>query len=162
MSRVKALPDDVRGICILIVRGYPRRQKEYKLRRDELMNYTPDNIVTIRDPDNPNDERKHEGALIPSAHNASRTAEDITERILGLDTLPETQRMYAVEYAVKRIRRDIPEDMRKKLAQAIFQNCQSGKKYPFKVLDIDGFSERGFYRERDKFLSDIAVFLKLV
>lgn len=162
MSRAKVLPDDVRGICILIVRGYQRRRQEYMLRRDELMNNTPDNIVTIRDRDNPDDESKHEGVLIPSAHNASRTAEDIADRILGLDTLPETKRMRAVEYAVKRIRRDIPETMRKKLIQAIFLNCQSGKKYPFKVLDIDGFSERGFYRERDKFLLDIADYLDLV
>ena len=162
MSRQKTLPDDVRGICILIVRGYQRRRKKYMLRRSELMNNTPDNIITIKDRDDPDDESKHEGVYIASSHNASRTTENIAERIMGLDDQAETQRMRAVEHAAKQIRRDIPEDVRKKLTSAIFLNCQSGKKYPYRVLDIEGFSERGFYRERDKFLLDIAIYLELV
>jgi len=114
------------------------------------------------DKEDPDNEELHEGVYIPSGHNASRTTENIAEQILGLEDLPETKRMRAVEYAAKRIRRDIAEPVRNKLTSAIFLNCQSGKKYPYKVLDIDGFSERGFYRERDKFLVDIAIFLELV
>lgn len=162
MSRPKQLPDDVRKMCIQIVCGYQRRRLEYLLRRSELMANTPDNIVTIRDKEDPDNEDLHEGVYIPSGHNASRTTENIAEQILGLEDLPETKRMRAVEYAAKRIRRDIAESVRNKLTSAIFLNCQSGKKYPYKVLDIDGFSERGFYRERDKFLVDIAIFLEMV
>lgn len=74
----------------------------------------------------------------------------------------EIQRVRAVEHAIQKIRSDIPESSRQSLASAIILNCQSGKKYPFRVLNIDGFSERGFYRERDKFLLDIAKFMDLL
>ena len=162
MSRTKMLPDDVRKVCIQIVCGYQRRRQEYMLRRAELMDNRQDKIITIRDARDPDNEKLHEGVCLPGSHTASRTTEDVTERILGLEDIPETKRMRSVEYAAKRVRRDLPENVREKLRTAIILNCKSGKKYPYKVLDIDGFSERGFYRERDRFLMDIAVFLELV
>lgn len=162
MSQTKRLPDDVRKVCIQIVCGYQRRRQEYLLRRSELISNSPDNIITIRDKEDPGNEKLHQGVYICGSHTASRTTENVTERVMGLEDLLETKRMRAVEYAAKRVRRDIAEPMRKKLTTAIFLNCKSGKKYPYKVLDVDGFSERGFYRERDKFLLDIAIFLELV
>ncbi|MBR4291692.1 MAG: hypothetical protein IKT52_13810 [Oscillospiraceae bacterium] len=162
MSRPKQFPDDVRKVCIQIVCGYHRRRQEYLLRRSELISNRSDNIITIRDKEDPDNEELHEGVYISGSHTASRTTENIAEQVLGLEDLPETKRMRAVEYATKRVRRDLSELMRKKLVDAIYLNCKSGKKYPYKVLDVEGFSERGFYRERDKFLLDIAIFLELV
>lgn len=162
MSRQQILPDDVRKTCIQLVRGYQRRCQNFEWRRAELLGGSANNVITICDAKDPYDVRKQIGVMLPGSHTASRTTEDIMLRLQGLEEDPETKRMRAVEYAANHIRSDIPAPMRRKLVKAIFQNCSSGKKYPFKVLDVECFSERGFYRERDKFLWDIAMYMKLI
>ena len=162
MSRTKILPDDVKQNCISLVKGYARRREAYNLRREELLNNTPDNIVTIKDPDRPNDESKHEGVYIPGSRLASRTTEDITERILGLENLPETQRMRAVEHAAKNVGTDLTAKDRKILVNAIFKSCIEGRRYPFERLGIEGMERSCFYDRRRKFLIDIAKYMNLI
>lgn len=162
MSRTKILPDDVRQNCISLVKGYARRKEAYNLRREELLNNTPDNIVTIKDPDHPNDESKHEGVYIPGSRLASRTTEDITERILGLENLPETQRMRAVEHAAKNVGLDLSAKDRKILVNAIFKSCIEGRRYPFERLGVEGMERSCFYDRRRKFLIDIAKYMNLI
>lgn len=162
MSRTRKLEDDVKLNCLSLVRGYDRRRREYRLRREELMNSTPNNVVTIKDREHPEDERKHEGVLIPSAHHASRTTEDIAERIQGLEKLPDTKRMRAVEYAEKRVGLDLPEDQRKILVKAIFTSCIHGRRYPFERLGVEGMERSCFYDRRVKFLMDIAKYMDMI
>lgn len=162
MSRPQILPDDVRKTCIQLARGYERRVREYHLRRMQIIEATPCNHTVIKDPADPEDWKKTTWAYLPSAHSASRTGENIAEQLLALEEQPETKRMRAVEQAKLRIGLELPEDMRRKLANAVFINCQSGRKYPFKVLDVEGLSERGFYRAREAFLMDIAIFLEML
>lgn len=156
MSRPKALPDDVRQLCIQLVRGYDRRVQNYHNQRQEIISGSSCRFQVIKDKDDPTDWKKNTYVYPPSAHNASRTAEDITQRLLGLEELPETKRMRAVEYAKMKIGLDLPNELRRKLTEAIWLNCKSGRRYPYRVLDVDGFSERGFYRRRDIFLMDVA------
>lgn len=162
MSRTKKLPDDVKQNCICLVKGYTRRKAEYKNRRDSLMSVSADNVITIKDPDNPEDESKHVGVLLPGAHHASRTTEDIAERILGLEKLPETKRMRAVEHAMERVGLDLREEQRTALRNAIFISCTQGRRYPFERLMISGMERSCFYERRMKFLVDIAKFMDMV
>ena len=162
MSRVKMLPDDVKKICISLVKGYARRKEAYNLRRAELINNTPNNIVMIKDPEHPDDERKAEGVYIAGSRFASRTTEDIAEKILGLESLPETQRMRAVEYAANNVGSDLNEKDRNILINAIFKSCIQGRKSPFERLGVEGMERSCFYERRLKFLVDIAKYMKMI
>lgn len=162
MSKTKVLPDDVRQVCIQLVKGYDRRVRDYHDRRQSIIEGTPSHHEVLKDPDDPDDWRKTTWAYQPSTHCASRTTENIMDQLLGLEDLPDTKRMRAVEQALHRVGLNLPEDMRRKLVRAVMLNCQSGRRYPYRVLDVDGFSERGFYRERDLFLLDIAKSLDLL
>lgn len=163
MSKQKVLPDDVKLNCLSLVKGYTRRKKEYNQRRMELMNKAPDNQVTVyRDRKDPYDVSKHIGAIIPGSHNASRTTEDITERIIGLEKLLDTKRMRAVEHAAQSVGQDLAEHDRKVLVNAIFKNCINGRKYPFERLGIEGMERTCFYDRRMKFLIDIAKYMDMI
>lgn len=162
MSRPKALPDDVKQNCLSLVKGYARRREEYRLRREELMHNTPNNIVTIKDREHPDDESKQIGVQLPSAHQASRTTEDLAERLQGLENLLDTQRMRAVEHAASMVGMDLPENQRRKLVNAIFTSCIQGRKYPFERLGIEGMERSCFYDRRRKFLVEIAIYMGML
>ena len=162
MSRVKTLPDDVKQNCLSLVRGYARRKETYNQRRAELMHTTSDNIVTIMDPSHPDDKRKGEGVYIPGSHFATRTTENIGEKLLALEEQPETQRMRAVEYAAKNIGVDLTSKDRKILKEAIFKSCIHGRRYPFERLGVEGMERSCFYDRRRKFLVDIAKYMKML
>lgn len=162
MSRVRVLPKDVRDCCLSYVRGYERRKKEYALRRQECMSHSPNNIVTVKDKEHPEDEQKDVGVMLPSSHHASRTTEDVAQKLQGLEELSETKLMRAVEYAEMLIGRDLPEDQRKALVRAIFTSCIQGRKCPFERLGVVGMERSCFYARRMKFLVDIAKFLEMV
>lgn len=69
----------------------------------------------------------------------------------------ERERMVAVEQALVAVGADIAaEEIRRKLREAIMLNVQSGRKYPYELLDLEGVSRSDFYRRKDKFLEDIA------
>lgn len=162
MPRKKLLPDDVRQTCIQLVRGYDRRVRDYYDRRRSIIEGTACHHEVIRDPDAPEDWKKTSWAFQPTAHAASRTTESIAEQLFALEELPEIRRMRAVESAKAHIGDDLPVELKRKLTEAIWLNCKSGRRYPYKVLDVEGFSERGFYRARDLFLIDIAQQLELL
>ena len=160
MSRPQKLPDDVRQTCIQLVRGYDRRVREYYDRRREIIEGTSCRREVIRDKEDPDNWKKTIWAYPPAAHSASRTTEGITDQLLGLEELPETRRMRAVEQAKLHIGLDLPEDMRRKLAAAVILNCKSGRRYPYEYLDVEGIGRTDFYDRRMRFLIDIAEYLE--
>lgn len=162
MARVKQLPDDVKQNCLSLVRGYARRKKEYAQKRAELMTNSSDKIITIRDKDSPDDEKKAEGVMLPASHNATRTTENIAMRMIGLEEHMDTRRMRAVEYAEGRIGMDLSEDQRKALSKAIFTSCTKGREYPFERLCVEGMERSCFYDRRMRFLIDIALYMDLI
>lgn len=162
MNKTPNLPDDVKKECIAIVQGYDRRVKKYNNLRREIVEGGGGNYVVLPDPKNPEDWKKTTWAFNQTSHNASRTTEDKAAKLLGLEELPDTKRMRAVEKARDNIGLDLPPQLRRKLVKAVMLNCKSGRKYPYKVLDVEGFSERSFYRERDLFLLDIAEIIGLL
>ena len=159
MSRTKALPDDLRQLCIQLVRGYDRRVRDYYDLRREIIDGTATPYVTIKDPGDPDNWKNTEWVYQPKAHNASRTTESIAERILALEKLPDTKYMRAVEQAQLRIGLDLPEELRRKLVKAIMLNCCAGRRYPFECLDVEGIERTNFYSRRTAFLIDIATYL---
>ena len=162
MSRTKKLPDDVKKECMALVKGYLRRRQEYTLRCEELMSTSHNNVITIKDPTEPDNWKKYEGVILPGNRHASRTTEDIAERIQGLEKLPDTKRMRAVEYAAERIGLDLPQPARQILVKAIFKSCIEGRKYPFERLGVDGMERSCFYDRRAKFLMNIAKYMGLI
>jgi hypothetical protein len=162
MARVKQLPDDVKQNCLSLVRGYARRKREYNQKRQELMSRSNDKVVTIRDREDPENDRKSVGVMLPGAHKVSRTTENIAERMLALEDHPDTIRMRAVEYAESRIGADLSEGQRKLLQKAILSSCIQGKKCPFERLHVEGMERSCFYDRRMRFLVDIAIFMDMI
>ena len=162
MARTKQLPDDVKQNCLSLVRGYARRKREYAQKRAELMSCSTDKVITVRDKDHPDDERKSFGVMLPGSHNASRTTENIAERMVGLEDHMDTRRMRAVEYAEARIGQDLPEEQRTILAKAIFTRCIKGRQYPFERLCVEGMERTCFYDRRMRFLIDIAKYMDMI
>lgn len=162
MPKTKMLPDDVRQTCIQMVRGYDRRVREFYDRRREIIDGSPCRFEVINDKDAPDDWQKSTYFYPPSAHNASRTGEDKAIQLMGLEELPETKRMRAVEGARLAIGLDLPEVMRSKLVDAIMLNCKSGRRYPYEYLDVEGIGRTDFYVRRTRFLMDIAKRLDLI
>lgn len=162
MSRQKLLPDDVRQTCIQMVRGYDRRVREFYDRRRAIIDGTPARHEVIKDKEAPDDWSKSTYFYPPSSHGASRTGEDKTMQLLGLEDLPETKRMRAVEEAKRAIGLDLPEALRDKLVNAIMLNCKAGRRYPYEYLDVEGIGRTDFYTRRTRFLMDIAQRLDLI
>lgn len=162
MSRIQKLPDDVRQTCIQMVRGYDRRVREFYDRRREIIDGSPSRFEVIKDKDAPEDWQKNSYFYPPSSHNASRTGEDKTMQLMGLEDLPETKRMRAVEQAKLQIGLDLPEKMRQKLADAIILNCKAGRRYPYEYLDVEGVGRTDFYDRRTSFLVSIAEYLEMI
>lgn len=162
MSKEKSLPEDVRVVCIQLVRGYDRRVQNYHNRRQEIISGSPCQYEMIRDADDPGNWEKSFRYFPPSAHNTSRAGENKAMQLLALDESPETKRMRAVEEAKLKIGLDLPDEMRIKLAEAIMLNCKAGRRYPYEYLNIEGIGRTQFYDRRTEFLTEIAKILKLI
>ena len=145
MSRKPNLPYDVRQECLWIVRGYDRRVKAYHEARREVIDGTAC------------------GDGMPRKPGVGRPAENKAEQLAAIEDWPETQKMRAVEQAKLHIGEDIQsEELRQRLAEGIWLNCQSHRKYPYAILNLPGISERTFRRRKESFLSEIAKFLEII
>lgn len=79
-----------------------------------------------------------------------------------LEQSPEVTRMRAVEQAAVVIGADIGnDDVRNALRSAILLNCKSGRHYPYERLGELSASRADFYRRKEKFLTAVALNLKL-
>lgn len=153
MGRHKLMPDDIRRECLSIVAGYNRRVRNYYTARREIIDHSPHRYVEVGD----------EWVYLPSAHEASRSAENIALALDALEKKYETKKMRAVEYAKQRIGADLPEcELKHRLVDAIMLNCRSGRRYPYACFDLTGIEKTNFYDRRGDFLMDIAVFLEML
>ena len=145
VSRKPNLPYDVRQECLWIVRGYDRRVKAYHEARRQIIDGTAC------------------GDGMPRKPGVGRPAESKAEQLAAIEDWPETQKMRAVERAKLHIGEDIQsEELRQRLAEGIWLNCMSHKRYPYMLLNLPGISEHGFKRRKAAFLSDIAEFLRII
>lgn len=76
--------------------------------------------------------------------------------VRGRDGLENSRHKKIVADAIGRIGDDLViPSQRKQLQKAILLNCDDGKLYCFRYLNIDFLSESDFYRRRERFLTDI-------
>lgn len=153
MSRPKILPDDVRNACIQYVRGYERLVREYYRRRREVLASRSCRRIEVADPESPG---KTMWVYPPSNHEVGRGTEEMARRLEAIENRFDTKVMRAVEQARSRIGTDLPDDLRNKLADAIWLSCKNGRMYRYEILDVPGVGRSNFYERRKSFLVDIA------
>lgn len=144
------MPRDLQQQCLWIVRGYDRCRREYRARRQEILDATPAHFQTYK----VNGEERR--AFLPGGHQASRTTEDRELQLEGLERTLAYRQMSAVEHARARIGAGLPAGIADKLRAAIVRNCMDGRRWPYERLDVEGVSRSGFYRYREAFFWDIA------
>ena len=144
------LPWDVRQQVLWIVRGYERQKREYLRSRMEILSTGGDRSATYT----VNGEERRE--YLPSAHNASRTTENVATRLAALDETTAVRQIRAVERARYHIGDGLPAELADKLREAVWMNCMDGRKYPFERLYVVGLERTTFYRRRNEFLRQIA------
>lgn len=159
MPKKPNLPYDVRQECLWIVRGYDRRVKAYHEARREIIDGSACGFVdTKQQKDKPSVR-----AYLPRGSGTGRPAESKMEQLAAIEDWPETRKMRAVENAKLHIGLDLQnEELRQRLAEGIWLNCQSHREYPYAILDLPGISEIGFKRRKTAFLTDIAIFLGMI
>jgi hypothetical protein len=146
MSNKYSLPYDIRMECIAYVRGYPRRVRAYNAAREEVLEASSFAMSGM-----------------PHSPGNSRIAERKAERLATIENWPETKKMRAVEYAMDNVGRDIAnENVRRKLVWVIMRNCENRDRYPLRIMDGCGFSERTMKRRKAAFLWHVADYLGLV
>lgn len=146
MSNKYSLPYDIRMECIAYVRGYPRRVRAYNAAREEVL-----------------ESSAYAMSGMPHGPGDSRIAERKVERLATIESWPETKKMRAVEYAMENVGRDIDnENVRRKLVWVIMRNCENRDRYPLRIMDGYGFSERTLKRRKAAFLWHVADYLGLV
>lgn len=171
MSKHEKLPYDIKQECLWIVRGYDRRVKQYHAQRQDVIESGGANYVTYTHIDQMKDEKT--GAVVekkeerreylPHSGSVGRPSEDKQARLEAIESYPETLKMRAVEHAKLRIGLDCKsEEIRQLLINGIILNCESGRNYPFQYLNLPEFSDSDFHRRKDRFLTDIAKFLKII
>lgn len=147
-----ALPDDLKKTCLGLYHGYKRRVKWYHEQRREILERGTVNFASYHD--ERGEECRDYGGR---SSGAGRPLESKVEALLALEEHPETLRMRAVEQAKLTVGTDVGSDeIRQRLLDSILLNCESGRTYPFEVLNLTEFSRRDFYRRRNAFLMEIA------
>lgn len=146
MSNKYSLPYDIRMECIAYVRGYPRRVRAYNAAREEVVESSAFAMSGM-----------------PHGPGNSRISERKAERLAIIESWPETKKMRAVEYAMDNVGRDIAnENVRRKLVWVIMRNCENRDRYPLRIMDGCGFSERTMKRRKAAFLWHVADYLGLI
>ena len=151
------LPDDIKQQCLAIVRGHDRRLKWYNAERQNILNsssagYTNyvDNGVECRQYHVPLNDRISDIPYIK------------TLQLEKLDKSIKAQYIRIVENAKLNIGVGLNKKSREKLIKAIMLNCKAGRQFPYERLDAGKISRSAFFRNRDKFLYEIANCLQIV
>lgn len=154
MSRRPKLPYDIRQECLWIVRGYDRRVRAYHEARREII----DGTACVF-----SDKKNGDRVYLPHSGGCGRPSENKAEQLQAIEMWPETKKMRAVEHAKIQIGLDLEnQDLRQRLTDGIILNCVNRNEYPFRLLNLPDMSERDFYRRKDRFLVDIAIFLGML
>ena len=141
------IPKDVQAICEQLAKGYERRRKDYQNRRNDII-YSGG--VSYAD-------------MVGGSrgNGTTDTVASKTERLENLEACIDVKLMRAVEQSLSATGADVPRNLRERLHKAIMLNVESGKDYPYELLNIDEFSRSEFYRRRKGFVRGIGVELGL-
>lgn len=156
MSQTKyRMPDDVKGLCIALVKGYKRRVTLYHERRDNVLLATPCQYETYFD--------KVDGKKVElrsykqrSINSISRPVEDKHSKLLEIENHPDTLLMRAVEQSMVTIGVDLEnESDAMMLKDAIVSSCLKGRDFTFGHWALP-MGKDNFYERRRQFLWYIA------
>lgn len=144
MQNKYKIPEDVKTACISYVKGYKRLVYEYHKKRNDII-YAGKNTSFDKLPGN------------------GRMSDEPCDKTVKLDEIEghfDTKIMKAVEQAKLHIGVDIPdEDERQRLKEAIVDCCRDGRRFVFRYCGLN-MDKATFYRRRNKFLCEIAKYLK--
>jgi hypothetical protein len=142
---------DTEAVCESIAKGYDRRKREYNSRRKNII-YEGGGF----------DYSNHIGSAgsAKGTHIADPSARK-AERLEALENSLDVKFLRAVEQSLAMSGSDVADDSRTRLHNALLLNCESGRSYPYELLNIDEFSRRDFYRRRKRFIRGIGVILGL-
>ena len=139
MSQTKyRLPDDLKSLCISLVRGHKRRVRAYHQRRNDAMYASPPS------PDG-----------MPRGGDMSDSTYSAAEQLEKIENTPDTAAMRAVDQAKLCIGDDLADGPRERLANAIWDSCIDGRNFVFRHRDLT-VGKDNFYERRRKFLYNIA------
>ena len=161
------LPEDVKLTALSYVKGYPRRKAEYMMKFNDIVagKGFPFETYTINGYDERGDPCELE-CRVPIDRVFGNIGNPTQQKAFLLEQLsrhPETVRMRAVERAMELIGdRIMNDELRKKLVQAIMLNCDSGRVYIYKDMDLPGISRKAFFAERRRFLWYVAKYSDLL
>lgn len=144
MQNKYKLPEDTKTACISYVRGYKRFVYEYHKKRNDII-YSGKETSFDKMPGN--------GRLSDEPYSKTVKLDEIENHF-------DTKIMRAVEQATLHIGVDIPdEEERRKLKEAIIDCCREGRRFVFRYCGLD-MGKSSFYRRRNKFLYEIANYLR--
>jgi len=154
------MPDDIKAIVVNIVRGHARRIAEYQDKMQEATQSSPQPFDTYRARvGKKRDDGTYSIEERYSYHGHSsdigRPTEGVQARLDAIENHPDTKRMRAVEQAKHGIGRDLPDEQRAKLTDAIWDSCIYGRNFIFCHYHLP-MHKATFYERRREFLWDIA------
>lgn len=164
MSQTKyPLPDDIKGICINLVRGYKKRVKRYHEARADIIKATPPpNVIKGMLPHSDPEKRKKgemEEVALPGRR-GNTISDETFDRAQELEEYEQhsfdAKAIYAVDMAKFYIGIDWPDEgARQKLVIAIWDSCMKGRDFKFNHYDLP-IGTNNFYERRRQFLWHIA------
>ena len=126
--------------CLSLVRGYERRVRLYHERRYAAIHGSPLSMMGMPRGNNKTDDT------------ASRVA-----RLEEIERMFDTRVMRAVEQSKLLIGNDLPEELRRKLTDAIWDSCIEGRNFNFDYRWLP-VGKTNFYERRREFLNNIAIY----
>ena len=143
------LPSDVYLSTLWIIRGQERREKEYKQKKDDILNGGGAKYISYKDA-NGNDSR----AYLPSARGNNVSETEVKALALAaLEAHPETIKLAAVRQALIETTQQIKDDeLKQRVQHSLMLNISNGKEYPFRCLNIPEFGKDKFYSMKSKFV----------
>jgi len=143
MPQKPNLPYDVRQECLWIVRGYDRRVKAYHEARQEIIDGSVCGFAQKKNGDR---------VYLPHSSGTGRPAENKMEQLVAIEDWSETRKMRAVENAKLHIGLDLQnEELRQRLAEGIWLNCQRHRQYPYALLNLPGIESTGSSTKKQLF-----------
>ena len=138
------LPEDVKTACSSYVRGYKRLVYEYQKKRDNILNA----------------QKSTSFIKLSGGYNETSEPQNKTLLLEKIETHFDTKIMRAVEQAILHIGDDMRDEKeREKLREAITDCCKDRRRFVFQYYGLD-MDKSTFYRRRNKFLTEIAEYLK--
>lgn len=153
------LPKDVYQSTIWLIRGHERRVKEYKEKKDDILNGGGAKYITYHNKLNGEEAR----AYLPSSGTKQSATQIKALALVALEADIDTIKMNMVQQALEEVSELISDKKAKEYFKvALLQNINDRRQYPFRNLNNVFVSEKTFYNYKAKFIYLVAQKNKLI